>query len=134
MTKLPYKVLYILWALLFALTAWLGFVPPADEKAATLYRILAGVFFVPPWMIMLKCRSEGNPKHNLVIKYLSIASLSATMVLMALNVLSINWSETLGTALNAALTIVSAPMICGQAYFLGLFMWGILLMGASSRN
>ena len=85
-------------------------------------------------MFMLKCRSEGNPKHNLVIKYLSIASLSATMVLMALNVLSINWSETLGTALNAALTIVSAPMICGQAYFLGLFMWGILLMGASSRN
>jgi len=134
MTKLPYKVLYALWVALFVLTAWLGFVPPADDETAMVYRVLAGVFFVPPWMIMLKARNEGVIKHCQVIKYLCLGSLGTTMVLMALNVMSINWSEAVGTALNAALTIASAPMVCGQGYFLGLFMWGTLLMGALSRN
>ena len=134
MTKLPYKVLYALWAGMFVLTAWLGFVPPVDNETAVVYRILTGLFFLPPWMIMLKGRNEGNLKHGKVIKYLCLASLGATMVLMALNVLSINWSESVGTALNAALTIVSAPMVCGQGYFLSLFMWGTLLMGSNSRN
>ena len=83
---------------------------------------------------MAKSRTDGIPKHRTLIKFLCFASLGTTAVLMVLNILSVNWPESVGTALNAALTIVSAPMICGQAYFLGLFMWGILLMGASSRN
>ena len=134
MTKLPYKLLYALWIVMFAVTAWLGFVPAGDETTANVYRILTGLFFLPPWMIMLKARNEGVMKHCQVVKYLCLASLGTTVVLMALNVLSINWSEAMGTALNAALTIVSAPMMCGQGYFLSLFMWGTLLMGASSRN
>ena len=133
MTKLPYKVLYGLWAAMFALTAWLGFVPPADDMAANVYRILSGVFFIWPWMILLKSRNEDQPRHRQVIKLLCLGSLAGTMVLMALNVISANWSEALGTALNAALTIFSAPMVCGQAYALSLFMWGTLLMGANSR-
>jgi len=134
MSKLPYKVLYALWAALFVITAVLGFIPPADKETAVLYQLLAGIFFIPPWMIMLKARNEDAPKHKALIRNLSLASLGATVVLMVLNILSAGWSVAVGNALNAALTIVSAPMICGQGYFLGLFMWGVLLMGANSRN
>ena len=134
MTRLPYKVLYILWAALFAVTAALGFVPPTDKSTEVMYQLLAGAFFLPPWMILLKSRNEDAPKHRSLIKFLCFASLGGTMALMALNILSANWSDAVGTALNAALTVVSAPMVCGQGYFLGLFMWGCLLMGANSRQ
>ena len=134
MSRLPYKVLYALWAALFIITAWLGFIPPADKETELLYQLMAGIFFVPPWMIMLKARGEENPKHKQLIKNLCLASLGGTVVLMALNMMSLTWSEAVGNGLNAALTIVSTPMVCGQGYFLGLFMWGCLLMGASSRN
>ena len=134
MSKLPYKVLYALWAAMFAITAWLGFIPPANRETEVVYQLLAGIFFIPPWMILLKARNEDAPKHKALIRNLCLASLGATTVLMVLNLLSSGWSEALGNALNAALTVVSAPMICGQGYFLGLFMWGVLLMGANSRN
>lgn len=128
-----YTVLYSLWAVLFAVTAAMGFIPSPEGTTKLICQLMAGAFFIPGWMILAKANKDEAPKHKLVVRNLCIASLSATIVLMVLNILSAAWSETVGNALHAALTIVSAPMICGQGYLMGLFMWGCLLMGSMSK-
>ena len=50
-------------------------------------------------------------------------------VLLALNFTSVLWSQAVGTALYAALVVVSAPMMCANHYALSLFLWGMLLAG-----
>lgn len=130
---MSYTVLYILWGVLFAVTAGLGFVPSPEGMTKTVFMLLAGAFFVPGWTILAKANKEGNTKHKTVVRNLCVASLGATLLLMVVNLLSAGWSEAVGNALHAALTIVSAPMMCGQTYLLGLFMWGCLLMGSVSK-
>ena len=130
---MSYTVLYILWGALFALTAGLGFVPSPEGMTKAVFMLLAGAFFVPGWLILSKANKEGETKHKVIVRNLCIASLCCTVALMVVNLLSAGWSEAVGNALHAALTIVSAPMMCGQSYLLGLFMWGCLLMGSLSK-
>lgn len=132
---MSYAVCYILWAVLFALSAFLGFTP-APEKGATeaVYMLVAGAVFVPGWLILLRANKEENGKHKKIVRNLCIASIVGTTVLLALNLMSAGWPESVGNGLHAALVIVSAPMVCGQSYALSLFMWGILLMGSVSKT
>lgn len=130
---MTYSVLYIAWAVLFAVTAGLGFVP-AEGGMEYLMLAAAGGFFLPPWLIVWKAGKEGQRKHKKTVRNLCLLSIAATVALMALNILSANWEENVGQVLYYALVIVSAPMICGQIYVLSLFMWGILLMGAVSKT
>ena len=60
MKKLSYKMLYIAWVILFALTAVLGFLFPDAEGAPARIALLvtAAVFFLPPWLILRKSRKE----------------------------------------------------------------------------
>ena len=132
MKKLSYKTLYTLWAAMFVLTAVLGFVfPTAEGAAARLALMLVSVlFFLPPWAIL----GRGERKHVLLVRYLSVASIVLTVVLLCLNLMSARWSEAVGIALNAALTVVSAPMLCSNFYVLPLFLWGALLMGTFGKK
>ena len=136
MKKLSYKTLYIAWAILFALTAVLGFVfPDAKEWGARLALVLtAAVFFLPPWLILRKARAEGRGFHRWLIGFLSLASIVLTVVLLVLNLMSPLWNEQIGIALNAALVIVSAPMVCSNFYVLPLFLWGSLLAAAFRKK
>ena len=131
MKKLSYKTLYIAWAVLFALTAVLGFVfPNAGGAAAKLaLLVIAAVFFLPPWVILRKTRAEGRRFHARLIGFLAMASIVLTAALLVLNLMSPLWGESVGIALNAALVIVSAPMVCSNFYALPLFLWGTLLAG-----
>ncbi len=134
--KLSYKALYLLWAGMFVLTAVLGFLfPNVTEPAQRLpLQLATGAFFIPPWAIMTKANEEGTDKHIKIVRNLSLSSIAATCVLLALNIYSAGMSEALGNALNAALTIVSAPLVCSNFYVMPLFLWGTLLMGAFSRR
>ncbi|MBQ7099798.1 MAG: hypothetical protein IJO05_08780 [Oscillospiraceae bacterium] len=136
MKKLSYKTLYIAWAILFALTAVLGFVFPnaggAGAKIALL--VIAAVFFLPPWVILRKTRAEGRRFHARLIGFLAMASIVLTAALLVLNLMSPLWGESVGIALNAALVIVSAPMVCSNFYALPLFLWGMLLAAAFKRK
>ena len=129
MKKLSYKMLYIAWAVLFALTAVLGFVFPAVETLGARLALagLAVVFFLPPWLILAKSRSEGRRFHAWLIGFLAAASIVLTVALLVLNLMSPRWSEAVGIALNAALTVVSAPMMCANTFAAPLFLWGCLL-------
>ena len=130
---MSYTVLYIAWAVMFAVTAGLGFVP-AEGGMEHIMMLAAGAFFLPPWAILQKAMKEGAQKHKNTIRNLCLLSVGATVAVMALNILSANWGEAVGQMLYNALVIVSAPMICGQTYVLSLFMWGILLMGSVSKT
>lgn len=130
---MSYTILYSLWAVLFAVTAAMGFIPAPEGAAKVVCQLMAAVFFIPGWLILVKANKEDAPRHKRIVRSLCIASLSATVVMMVLNILSAAWSEPVGNALHAALTIVSAPMICGQRYLLGIFMWGCLLMGSKCK-
>ena len=52
-----------------------------------------------------------------------------TVALLLLNIRCAGLGEQIGLALNAALTVVSAPMVCSNFYVLPLFLWGALLTG-----
>lgn len=134
--KLSYKTLYLLWAGMFVLTAVLGFLfPSVTEPMEKLpLQLATGAFFVPPWAIMTKANAEHDDKHIKVVRNLSLASVISTCVLLSLNMLSAGMGEAVGNALNAALTIVSAPLVCSNFYVMPLFLWGTLLMGAFSRH
>ena len=136
MKKLSYKTLYLAWAVLFALTAVLGFLFPQAEGAPAKLALLvtAAVFFLPPWLILRKNRSEGKRFHARLVGFLAAASIVLTAALLVLNLMSPLWSEGVGIALNAALVIVSAPMVCSNFYVLPLFLWGTLLAAAFKRK
>ena len=136
MKKLSYKTLYIAWAMLFALTAVLGFLFPAAEGAPARIALLltAAVFFLPPWLSLRKGRLEGRRFHAWLIGFLAMASIVLTVVLLVLNLMSPLWEERVGIALNAALVIVSTPMVASNFYVLPLFLWGMLLAAAFKRK
>ena len=129
MKKLSYKTLYIAWAGMFALTVVLGFLIPEERSVAVRIAMTAvmGLFFVPPWLILAQARVEGNRHHIRLLRWLSIGSLVLTVVLLVLNLSSATQSEAMGIALNAALTVVSAPMMCANTFAAPLFLWGCLL-------
>ena len=136
MKKLSYKTLYLAWAVLFALTAVLGFVFPQAEGVGAKIALLltAAVFFLPPCLILRKSRKEGKGFHRRLVGFLAAASIVLTAVLLVLNLMSPLWSEGVGIALNAALVIISAPMVCSNFYVLPLFLWGSLLAAAFRKK
>ena len=132
---MSYTVLYILWGALFAASACMGFLPAPEAKAAqAVFRLAATCVFVPPWLILFRAGKENGKKHRALVRNLSLASIGATTVLLALNIMSARWPEQVGDALHAALVVVSAPMVCGQNYMLSLFAWGILLMASIGKS
>lgn len=129
MKKLSCKTLYILWAALFVLTAAVGFVFPGERSlpGKVACTVLTGLFFLPPWSILGRAKAEGNRFQIRLIRWLCIGSLVLTAVLLVLNLRSAGFGESLGRALNAALTVVSAPMLCANTFAAPLFLWGCLL-------
>lgn len=136
MKKLDYRVLYALWAGMFALTAVLGFLFPNVTHTAgrAALMLTAALFFLPPWLILAKAKAAGARWHIRLVRNLSLTSIVMTVVLLCANLLSAGMGEAMGRALNAALTIVSAPLVCSNFFALPLFLWGTLVMGAISKN
>ena len=97
-------------------------------------RLTAIGFFLPPVWLLVRAKREENRFHVLLIRWLSLASIVLTGVLLVLNFTSVLWSQAVGTALYAALVVVSAPMMCANHYALSLFLWGMLLAGTFYRK
>ena len=114
------KMLFVLWGVLFAVTAALGFLP--RQNGLTL--AAAFLFFLPPVLLLWKKERETT----LLVRNLAALSLGLTLVTLILNFILAVSSETLGNALHGILTVVSAPMICSGYWVLSLFLWACLLM------
>ena len=117
------KLLYALWAVLFIICAGLGFIPEPEGALRTVSTIASLVFFLPPAVLVYR----GRKADVKLVCWLSGMSLTATLVLLVGNVLSVAASERVGTALYYLLIIVSSPMVCSGYWAASLFFWACLL-------
>lgn len=132
--SMRYRMLYMLWAVLFAATAVLGLAfPAADGFAKAVLQLISVVFFLPPWLILFKAREEGSRHQRTLVRLFCVASLVLTTVLMCLNILSAKAGDEVGNVLHWILTVVSSPMVCSNFYVLPLFLWAALLMFSFSK-
>ena len=124
MTK---RALYIIWGVLFALCAGLGFFPTPEGAAYWCLFLFSLLFFIPPTILLTKAIKGGDRREVKRIFWICISSLVATMITLALNFLSVDASEAAGIAVYYVLIVVSSPMVCGQIWVSSLFWWGCLL-------
>ena len=119
---------FILWGVLFAICAGLGFVPQPEGAVKALMILLSfGFFAVGGWILRDACR-EGDRGTLALVRMLSLASLIATLVMLIANFLSIFVSQTLGNVLHYMLIVVSSPMFCAPTWAVSLFLWACLMV------
>ena len=118
------KNLYILWAVLFALCAGLGFVrEPSEGMKALMFMASAAFFVTPAWLLW-----KGDKQDAFMIRNLSLASLVLTAVMLVVNLLSVRAEPLLGDVVYAIMAVVSAPMLCSRFWALSLFCWACLMI------
>lgn len=125
------QFLYALWGALFILCAGLGFIP---EPAGVLRVLLTGLsilFFLPPALLVWKGRRKKDRMALSLVRNLSIASLSLSVLLIIANFLTVFRSELLGDILHGVLVVVSSPMICSGHWAMSLFFWACLLISSA---
>ena len=125
------QFLYALWGALFILCAGLGFIP---EPAGVLRVLLTGLsilFFLPPAVLVWKGRREKDRMALSLVRNLSIASLSLSVLLIIANFLTVFRSELLGDILHGVLVVVSSPMICSGHWAMSLSFWACLLISSA---
>lgn len=127
------KSLYGIWLFLFILCAGLGFIPEPEGFGKAILVILSILFFVPGAILLVNAIRAENRKTVLLIRKLSITSLVLTLALLVANLFSVNASKVIGDILYGLLAVISAPMLCGQYWFLSLFLWACLLTGSFTR-
>ena len=69
----------------------------------------------------------------LLVRNLSIASLSLSVALIIANFLTVFRSQLLGDILHGILVVVSSPMICGGHWAMSLFFWACLLISSLKK-
>ena len=124
------RFLYALWGALFILCAGLGFIPESDGGLKFLRTGLSILFFLPPALLIWKARQERNRAPLLLVRNLSIVSLSLSVALIIANFLTVFRSQLLGDILHGILVVVSSPMICGGHWAMSLFLWACLLIAS----
>ena len=125
------KGLFVLWGVLFAVCAGLGFVPQPTGALKWLLGLLGLLFFAPPVLLLARAKESGDRAVAALVRNLSVASLVLTLLALVGNVLSLLGGVTLGNVLNAVLAIVSTPMFCSQIWVLSIFCWAFLMIAAN---
>lgn len=122
------SVLYSLWAVLYCLCVGFGFVENATGFGKFLLVVLGIVFFLPPFLLAYRARLEKDRRTLQILGLVSICVLALALVLLVLNLLSVNFSSEVGLTLHVLLVMFTAPMVCIRYWALGLFLWACLLM------
>ena len=124
------KTVFVLWGVLFLITAGLGFVPEAEGVLRGVMTGLSLLFFLPPALLLRQSEQKKDRDTVRLVRNLSALSVGLTLVTLILNFVLAVSSETLGTVLHYVLAVISAPMICSGYWVLSLFLWACLLMGS----
>ncbi len=122
------STLYILWGAAYGVCLAVGFVPNVTGFWRFLAVLLGVLFFAPPFCLEWRARKENDRKAIVALRCISGGVLALTAVLLMLNFLSVNFSAQTGLVLYVLLGMCSVPMLCAQYWFLGLFLWAVLLM------
>ena len=123
------RTLLVIWSILFALCALLGFIPAPEGFLKFLLVLCSLGFFVPPALLVWK----GGRESVKLVRNLSVSSLAVTLAAILLNILSVNFSEAAGTVLYGILVVVSTPMVCSGYWALSLFAWAFLMIWAGRK-
>lgn len=124
------KHLYALWGGLYILCAFLGAIEAPEGLLKALLVLLAVGFFVPGGVLLYRGIGAHDRKAVGRIRNIALIWLGATVIMMVLNILSVNFSQTAGDWLYALLVLVSSPMVCGRYWVVTLFLWACLLFTA----
>lgn len=127
MKNWKYWLLYGSWLWLYLLCAGLAHVTEPSSLQSAAMTLLSLVFFVPGVILLVDGLRKGDQKQLRLLRWISIASLGLTLVLLVANVLSALASEILGNVLYELLIFVSVPMVCSRHWVLSLFLWACLL-------
>ena len=124
------KSLYMIWAVLFALCAGLGFLqsPAGLDKGICVF--MSVLFFAPPAAIVYRGWKGRDRDSIRLVRNLALGSLAVTLVMLVANFLTLAVPVWAGDLLYAMLVIVSSPMICSGSWALSLFLWACLLMAS----
>ena len=122
------KKWYAAWCVLYCVCVGLGFVPQPEGVLAGFMVLMALAFFLPPVMLLRWAIPREKWGTVRLIRKLSVISLAATLLALMLNFLTIGAARVWGDIINAVLVLVSAPMVCIQAWVVSLFLWACLLM------
>ncbi len=131
LTTLSDRLLCRVWAGLYVLTAALSFLFPGQEHF--LLRLATAAFFLPPWLLLLKSRQNPQSPIRRRIRWLALASLALTLVLLCLSIRSLTWGEGVGNLIHILMGLLCAPLLCGDFYALALFGWATLLFGSFQK-
>lgn len=120
------RVLYIAWAVLYAICAALGFYGEAEGFGKVLFVLTALIFFLPGIGLLILGYREKNRKILRRVRIISAVSLALTLIFLIANV-AVAAAEATNRVLHVLLVLVSAPMLCGQYWVMSLFLWACLL-------
>lgn len=120
------RVLYIAWAVLYAICAALGFYGEAEGVGKVLFVLTALIFFLPGAGLLILGYREKNRKILRRVRIVSAVSLALTLIFLIANVAAAA-AEATNRLLHVLLVLVSAPMLCGQYWVMSLFLWACLL-------
>ena len=124
------KTLYIIWAVLFAVCAGLGFIrEPGEGMKALMFCATAAFFVTPAWLLW-----KGNRQDAYMVRNLSLASLVVTAMMLIVNLLSVQSRLLVGDVLYAIMAVVSVPMLCSRFWALSLFCWACLLSASFMKK
>jgi hypothetical protein len=122
------KSVLLSWLYLFILCAALGFIPAGTGIFKVLFALVAAVFFVPGFVLLVKADHRDDGKTIRLVRNIALAALVLTTVLIMLNFLSATMSKAWGDVLYVLLVVLSAPLVCGQYWALTLFGWACLMI------
>lgn len=125
--------LYSIWAAMFVLCAALGFIPNPSGTAYAALFILAVLFFVAPIVLTYRAIKGGDVPEIKRIFAICLVWLVLTLVMLALNFLSVGFTAMGGKFVYWLLIIVSSPMVCGQVWVVSIFLWGCLLSATAQE-
>ena len=128
------RILYIVWAVLYAICAALGFYGEAEGFGKVLFVASAIIFFLPGICLLVLGYKEKNKKILSRVRWIALASLVLTLGMLITNVVVAADGETVNKLLHVLLALVSAPMLCGQYWAMSLFLWACLLFATCIKK
>jgi uncharacterized membrane protein len=121
------RILYISWAMMYVMCAVLGFIPNPQGAYYWIFLAFSLLFFVPPIILVYQAVKTGDVPELKRIRLISLIWLGLTVILLALNFLSVGFTAAGGKFVYWLLIVGSSPMICGQIWVIPIFLWGCLL-------
>ena len=122
--------LILSWLGMYVLCTIFGFIDTDNSLLKAIFALFSMGFFLPGGILLYEAVTDKDRKTVRIIRGISIASLTLTVVFIILNALTLPSTEAVGDRMNVLLIILSTPMFASQVWVLSLFLWACLLMGS----